>query len=118
MCEQRLHAWSEVFDLRCPIREQRRGRDEQVRFLDATILTTLDEYQRQHLHRFAESHVVGQTSAEAECGQEAQPAHPHLLVWTQCCLQRFSRFNARERIGMTKTFERLGEPRPSTDARP
>ena len=118
MCEQRLHAWGEPFDFRCPVREQRGGRNEQVRFLDATILTTLDEYQRQHLHRFAESHVVGQTSAEAECGQKAQPAHAHLLVWTQRRFQRFSGFNLRERIGMTKTFERLGEPRPGTDARP
>ena len=39
--------------------------------------------QRQHLHRLAEAHVVGQAAAEAEALQEVQPAEPVALIAAQ-----------------------------------
>ena len=38
------------------------------------------QQQRQHLHGLAQAHVIGEARAQAEAGQQMQPAHASLLI--------------------------------------
>ena len=98
MRDERPQARREACDLRRPVRKKRRRRDEQARPPSSLMLPAAHQYQRQHLHRLAQAHVVGQARAEAETGQEMEPAHAHLLVGPQGRLEIVARLDPRERV--------------------
>ena len=95
-----------MFDLRGPIGQQRRRRNQQAGatrlmifwlpapsaaprcfacrafLLRAACVASLseDQQQRQHLHRLAEAHVISEARAQAEAGEQMQPPHAGLLI--------------------------------------
>ena len=74
------------------------------------------QQQRQHLHRLAEAHVVGEAGAQAEAGEQVQPSHSDLLIGTQCRLQCGTGIHVRQLGRIAKAGKRLRQPRPGDDA--
>ena len=68
MRDDAVEARREALDLRRPVGEQRRRRDEQAGAprLARVAARSQHQQQRQHLDRLAEAHVVGEAGAEAE----------------------------------------------------
>ena len=74
------------------------------------------QQQRQHLHRLAEAHVVGEAGAQAETGEQVQPSHADLLIGAQSRLQRCTGIHVRQLGRIAKAGKRLRQPRPGDDA--
>jgi hypothetical protein len=75
-----------------------------------------DQQQRQHLHRLAEAHVIGEAGAQAEAGEQMQPAHAGLLIGAQRRLQCRAGVQLHQLGRIAKAGERLRQPRPGGDA--
>ena len=63
-----------------PVKHER-TRDHQQRHADAFFASRFEH--GQHLDRLAQTHVVGQTSAQCEATQEAEPRQPLFLIAAQ-----------------------------------
>jgi hypothetical protein len=74
------------------------------------------QQQRQHLHRLAEAHVVGEAGAQAETGEQVQPSQSNLLIGTQRRLQRCTGIHVRQFGRIAKAGKRVRQPRPGADA--
>src|SRR5678815_5475314 len=68
MSDHRVDTWRKPLEFDCPVREQRRGSDYKT---GPTQIPGVSKYKylRDHLHRFAEAHVIGKTGAETQRGQ-------------------------------------------------
>ena len=71
-----------------PVEDERPGHDDQRGPASGAFSIPFPLFasrlqERQHLHRLAETHVVGQTPAKAELLEEAKPAEPVALVRAQ-----------------------------------
>ncbi len=73
------------------------------------------QQQREHLHRLAQAHVVGQTRAQLQLSEQRQPLHAGALIGPQLGLQRLSGVGVPRR---SQRLQRLGEPRAGLDVRP
>ena len=83
----------------------------------AAVLAPLHQQQRQDLDRLAEPHVVGEAGAEAEAGQQVQPAQAGLLIGPQRAVQGRARIDGGA-VRSAQGFERLREPGPGGHVRP
>src|SRR4051794_879116 len=72
-------AGRELRDLAFPVRDERRGRDDEGRSIEAPLLL-LDEEVRDRLERLAEAHVVREDPAHSPCPQVLQPCETFDLV--------------------------------------
>ena len=119
MRDERAQARREALDLRAQLASSDAGATSRLGPPLVRSPSSLSEHQqqRQHLHRLAEAHVVGEAGAEAERREQMQPAHAGLLIGPQRRLAASrARIDARERVGMTQACERLGQPRTGDDA--
>jgi hypothetical protein len=98
----------EPFDLRGPIRQQRGGRHQQARGSRRRCrplrrrFVLENQEQRQYLDGFAQSHVVRETGAKPEAVQQVEPTDAGLLIGPQCRLERRSRLDAGESVGLRR----------------
>ncbi len=86
MHDRGLQAGGEFLDFGRPVAEQG-GRRDQEAWLGRGLL---HQQQRQDLDGLSQTHVVGQTGAEAETGQQVHPPRAGALVGAQRALQRGS----------------------------
>ena len=70
--------------------------------------------QREHLHRLAQAHVVGEARAEAEPRQERQPRDAPLLVGPQLRPERRRRLDRGDRL-LDVAGEQLADPAVGVD---
>ena len=98
MRDDRREARREALDLPGPVgQERRRGNEEAGASRLVTRRTrTEHEQQRQHLHRLAEAHVVGEARTQAKAGKQMQPSDACLLIGSQRGLQRGARLQLRQ----------------------
>ncbi len=85
MRDDRGEGRREALDLRSPVGQQRRRRNQEAGAPRLVTCRALSQHQqqRQHLHRLAEAHVVGEARAQAEARQQMQPSHAGLLIGAQ-----------------------------------
>ena len=86
MHDRSLQAGGEFLDLGRPVAEQGGRRDQQAGLGGGF----LHQQQRQDLDGLSQAHVVGQTGAQAETGQQVQPPRAGALVGAQRAFQRRS----------------------------
>ena len=117
MRDDRGESRREAFDLRGPVGQQGRRRDQEAGAPRLLTCRTRPHHQqqRQHLHRLAEAHVIGEARAQAEAGEQMQPSHAGLLIGSQRRLQRGARIQLRQLGRIAKAGERLRQPRPGDD---
>ena len=114
-----LQARHEALDLRRPVGEQRRRRHQQARSPSVLGRLTLQHHeQREHLNGLAQTHIVGETAAKTEAGQEVEPAHARLLIGPQRGLQCVAGLHAREPFLAAQRFQRFGQPGAGHHPRP
>ncbi len=119
--DQKRKRGRKPIELCLPVGEQRGRHDEQARpgpvpFAGGTIGFAMQE-QPDHLHRLSQAHVIGQASAQAQPGDEPQPAHAGLLIMPQLGVQSW-RIGAGERLGRAELGERLLERGPGGQSDP
>ena len=76
------------------------------------------QQQRQHLNRLAQSHVVGQASAESEPGQRIEPPYSRLLVGPQAGLEFRPGINRCESLRPAQSGQGIRQPRAGRQLRP
>ena len=109
MRDENAERRGEARRLRRPVGEQRGRRDDERRASFARLLAEPQD-EGEQLDGLAEPHVVGEAGAEAEFGEEAEPAHADILIGAQSGLQRLARIGGGERFRPAAAGERLGEP--------
>ncbi len=118
MRDDRLQTRREPFDFRRPVREQRSRRNQQTRPRFGIAPALENQQQRKHLNSFAESHIVGKASAQAELGEEMEPAHAHFLIGPQFAVQRIAGIDMRQSLRAAQAFQGLRQPGSGYHLRP
>ena len=72
----------EARQLALPVAHHRGGADQQ-RGPRLRMIEPFVQQQRDHLNRFAQTHIVGQTRAQTPLPQKRQPRQPHRLIGPQ-----------------------------------
>ena len=70
------------------------------------------------MDRFAEPHVVGETSPEPELLQEVEPAHADLLIRTKDAFEIFARVYLRKPLWAAQAFQHFRQPGAGAHLRP
>jgi len=76
------------------------------------------EQQRKYLHGLAQAHIVRQTRAQSEPGEQVQPSHAGLLVRPQAGLEFRSGADLRQPLRLTQLLQDVGQPRACNKLRP
>ena len=106
----------EAFDLCSPVRQQRRWRNQEAGAPRLLGRRTRSHHQqeRQHLHRLAEAHVIRETGAQPEAGEQMQPSHAGLLIGAQRRLQCGAGIQLRELGGTRRPASVFASHCPAT----
>ena len=120
-CATSAQGWREPIDLRLPVRDERRGDDEERRPVARQGGRALLEckQERQNLYGLAQAHVIGQARTQAQAVQEREPADAHLLVGPQLGSEPGDvRRAAAQCFGPAQGVECVLEPRAGHHLRP